>query len=133
MEEALLALARQGQKRVTVSSLVIRANIWLGFSHRKTTTCYLGWRFGDWRWSSGPESVVGCFFDTDKTQACDILEQIPGLRGKMLKRAEDMLCRSTGAVMQDKGASGLLHCSPSASTSQCKQAQCVTQIEASEW
>lgn len=55
----------------------------LVFSHGKTTTCYLGWRFGDWRWSSGPEIVVGCFFDTDKMQACNISEQVPDLLGKV--------------------------------------------------
>lgn len=51
---------------------VIQPNIWfvLVFSYRKTTARYLGWRFGDRRWSSGPEGVVGCFFDTEEMQTC---------------------------------------------------------------
>lgn len=42
-----------------------------------------------------------------------------------------MLCRSTGAVMQEEGASLLLYPSPSVSSSPCKQAQSVCPIKAS--
>lgn len=70
--------------------------------------CYLGWGFGDRRWSSGPESVVGGFFDAEGNADVPHLQgEVPHVAKKRFKREDvsefpGMLCRSTGATMQGK-------------------------------